>query len=109
MTAAAAPLAPAPAMPRIGDRVEAGGVTGEIVAWRGQPGGFIAATILTDSGGLAAVTLRPEGAGLAADAAVDVTAAKGLARLILAGKAPHMPINLQLKSLAAALLAAAET
>lgn len=80
----AAPLAAAPAMPRIGERVEAGGVTGEIVAWRGQP----------------------EGAGLAADAAVDVTAAKGLARLILAGKAPPMPINLQLNALAAALLAA---
>lgn len=92
-------------MPRIGDRVEAGGVTGEIVAWRGQPGGFISATIRTDAGGLAAVTLRPASAGLAADAAVDVAAAKGLARLILAGKAPPMPINLQLNTLAAALLA----
>lgn len=106
MNAAAAPMAATLlTMPRIGDRVEAGGVTGEIVAWRGQPGGFISATIRTDEGGLAAVTLRPEGAGLAADAAVDVTAAKGLARLILAGKAPHMPINQQLNALAAALLA----
>jgi hypothetical protein len=96
------------ALPRIGDRVDAGGVTGEIVAWRGQPGGFISATIRTDSGALAAVTLRPAGAGLAADAAVDMTAAKGLARLILAGKAPPMPINMQLITLAAALLAAGD-
>jgi hypothetical protein len=105
---AAAPLAAAPAMPRIGERVDAGGVIGEIVAWRGQPGGFISATIRTDSGALAAVTLRPAGVGLAADAAVDMTAAKGLARLILAGKAPHMSVNSQLNTLAAALLAAGD-
>lgn len=95
-------------LPRIGDRVEAGGVTGEIVSYRGQPGMFVSALIRSDDGALVSVVLRPEPGGLAAEQAVDLAAAMGLARLILAGKAPHIPVNRQLNILAASLLAAVE-
>lgn len=94
---------------RIGSRVAVGGVEGEIATMRIVENGLYVLGVHTDAG-LIAVTIRREGVDLVPvdRPPVDVAVAVQLARCVMAGKEPRMPVAAVTSVLAAALVAVAD-
>lgn len=94
----------------IGSRVAIGDVVGEIVTMRIVEDGLYVLNLRTETGGLTAVTVRRDGLNLAPvdRPPVDLAATMHLARRVLAGKEPRMPVAAISNALAAALVAVAD-
>jgi hypothetical protein len=94
---------------RIGTPVAVGGVEGQIATIRVVEDGLFILNLRTASG-LIAVTVRRNGDDLvpAPRAPVDVADAVQVARRVVAGKEPRMPVAAVTSMLAAALVAVAD-
>lgn len=89
----------------LGDRVDVDGHPAEVVAVRQVGDHRQVLTLRLATGETRFVTAEVIGAGSAVPP-VSMATAEGLARLVIAGVDPRMPVSMQLQILAAGLLAA---